>query len=228
MADLGLGAWAGVMVDLDGEQAGFWLKTIDLAPDLSRFRLYFTPVSRLAASWLGCGERPECTAPGGFAGAVVGAVGAPVTSDPGPLAAGVIDRATFLAQGITGAWQMVDALRYVVDVLDVRPDLLLLGSSFPGAAARQFPDALSGVDVNAPASPVADTSSEGRASLREAYTMADQLLALGRDLLGPEATTLVASPGASPFPHLPSTPGKVLVDAGSRRPSSRPTVCRGR
>ena len=137
-----------------------------------------------------------------------------MTSDPGPLEAGIIDRATFLAQGITGAWQSVDALRYVIETLDVRPDLLLLGSSFPGTVTRQFPDALSGVNIDAPATPVVDTSSEGRASLREAYTMADQLLALGRDLLGPEATTLVAAPGGLGVSTSAVNAGQVLVGAG--------------
>ena len=218
MANLGLGAWAGVSVELvgeqAGEQAGFWLKAIDLAPDLSRFRLYVTPVSWLAASWLGCGERPECAAPGGFAEAVNDAIGAPVAADPAPLEAGVIDAATFVAQGITGAWQTVDALRFVVDGLGVQPDLLLLGSSFPAVAARQFPDAVIATTASGDATPVADMASEGLSNLREAYGMADQLLALGRDLLGPEATTLVASPGGLAASAFAVNAGQVLVEAG--------------
>ena len=70
LADLAMGAWAGVPVALtgerDGQAAGFWLKTIDLAPDLSTFRLYYTAVSRVAASWNDCGDQPECMEPGGF------------------------------------------------------------------------------------------------------------------------------------------------------------------
>ena len=86
----------------DGQAAGFWLKTIDLAPDLSTFRLYYTAVSRIAASWLDCGERPECAEPGGFEEALNVAVGAPIAVDAAPLEAGLIDEATFVAQGITG------------------------------------------------------------------------------------------------------------------------------
>jgi hypothetical protein len=52
---------AGVPIELFGEHpdrsAGFWLKAIDLTPDLSRFRLYYTPISRSRASWIECGER---------------------------------------------------------------------------------------------------------------------------------------------------------------------------
>ncbi len=91
-ADLASGSWAGVSVALNGERdghsAGFWLKTVDLAPDLSSFRLYYTAVSRVAASWGGCGDRPECTAPGGFEESLNVAIGPPVAVDAAPLAAG--------------------------------------------------------------------------------------------------------------------------------------------
>ena len=58
--------------------------------------------------------------------------------DAAPLEAGLIDEATFVAQGITGTWQTVDALRFIVEDLGVQPDLLLLGTSFPDAVSRQF------------------------------------------------------------------------------------------
>src|SRR5215211_1924984 len=91
LADLVPGAWAGVPVTLNGERegqaAGFWLKTIDLAPDLSSFRLYYTAVSRVTASWLDCQDRPECTEPGGFEEAINSAVGPPVAVDAAPLEA---------------------------------------------------------------------------------------------------------------------------------------------
>ena len=142
LADLATGAWAGVPIALTGERdsqtAGFWLKTIDLSPDLSTFRLYYTAVSRLAASWNDCGDRPECTAPGGFEEALNSAIGAPVAVDSAPFEAGLIDEATFVAQGITSGWQTVDALRFIVEDLGVRPDLLLLSTAFPSVVSRQF------------------------------------------------------------------------------------------
>jgi len=141
-ADLASGAWAEAPValagELEGQSAGFWLKTIDLAPDLSRFRLYYTPVSRIPASWAGCGDLDACAAPGGFAESLNFAIGAPVGVDAAPLEAGLIDEATFVAQGITSTWQTVDALRFIVEDLGVQPDLLLLGTSFPEAVSRQF------------------------------------------------------------------------------------------
>jgi 2',3'-cyclic-nucleotide 2'-phosphodiesterase (5'-nucleotidase family) len=229
LADLASGAWAAVPVALsgerDGQAAGFWLKSIDLTPDLSRFRLYYTPVSRVAASWVDCGERPECAQPGGFEESLNVAVGAPVAVDAAPLAAGLIDEATFVAQGITGAWQTVDALRFIVGDLGVQPDLLLLGTSFPDAVSRQFLGFLAERDAEgAVATPVAEGGDgEGDAAtdpddkegfVRDGYMMADEILAVGRDLLGPEATTLLVSPSALAPSWLAVNAGKVLVDAG--------------
>ncbi|MBW3633456.1 MAG: 5'-nucleotidase C-terminal domain-containing protein, partial [Chloroflexi bacterium] len=229
VADLAAGAWAGVPVALAGEQegqaAGFWLKTIDLAPDLSTFRLYYTAVSRIPASWVDCGERPECVAPGGFEESLNIAVGAPITVDPAPLQAGIIDEATFVAQGITASWQTVDALRFIVEELGVQPDLLLLSTSFPEAVSRQF---LGFLAVRSAAGAVATPSADSvdgdgvvavdtdrlKGFVRDSYTMADEILAVGRDLLGSEATTLVVSPSGFAPSWLAVNAGKVLVDAG--------------
>jgi 2',3'-cyclic-nucleotide 2'-phosphodiesterase (5'-nucleotidase family)/predicted AlkP superfamily phosphohydrolase/phosphomutase len=229
LADLAAGAWTGVPVALtgerDGQVAGFWLKTIDLTPDLSAFRLYYTAVSRVSASWSACGDRPECTEPGGFEESLNIAVGAPVAVDSEPLEAGLIDEATFVAQGITGSWQTVDALRYIVEDLGVRPDLLLLSTSFPDAMSRQFLGLLAAPGAgDAIATPVAEgVASEGFESVdadevegfvREGYMMADDILAVGRDLLGPEATTLLASSWGLTPSRLAVNASKVLVDAG--------------
>lgn len=228
VADLASGAWEGVSVPLAGEQegmtAGFWLKTIDLAPDLSRFRLYYTPVSRVSASWTGCADRPECDAPGGFAEALNLAIGSPVGIDAAPLDAGVIDEATFVAQGITSSWQTVDALRFVVEDLGVQPDLLLLGTSFPEAVSRQFLGFLAErTEDGVIATPVADGEGEPvaavdaealRGFVRDGYTMADEILAVGRDLLGAETATLLASPGGMAPSWLAVDAGQVLIDAG--------------
>jgi 2',3'-cyclic-nucleotide 2'-phosphodiesterase (5'-nucleotidase family) len=218
VADLGAGAWAAATVTLtgerDGETAGFWLKALELAPDLSAFRLYYTPVGRLAASWVDCGQRPECTGAGGFEEAVNQVIGAPVATDAAPLDAGLIDPATFVAQGTTGSWQTVDTLRFIISDLGVQSDLLLLGSSVPAEASRQFP-ALEAVITGAAATPVA-TSATGdqQPFLREAYGMADQLLAAGQELLGANATTLFVSPGGLAPSWLGVNAGQVLANAG--------------
>ena len=49
------GDWADVKVTLDraraGQTAGFYVKAIDIAPDLSKFRLYFTSIARVNATY---------------------------------------------------------------------------------------------------------------------------------------------------------------------------------
>jgi 2',3'-cyclic-nucleotide 2'-phosphodiesterase (5'-nucleotidase family) len=222
---LSAGAWAAVPVTLTGERAdqsaGFWLKAIALAPDLSDFRLYYTPVSRYQASWTGCGDRPECQAPGGLEELLNKTLGPAIAIDAAPLDAGIIDEATFDAQGITSSWQRIDALRLIVDTLGIKPDLLLLESPFPSAITRQFLAQLQDAELGA-ATPVpvaADATAKDRVAelqsyLRDGYGMADQLLAVGRGLLGPEATTIAVSPDGLAPSWQAVNAGQVLADAG--------------
>ena len=218
--DLEAGAWGSVGVtlagDRDGQTAGFRLKPIDLAPDLSRFRLYYTPVSRIAASWTGCADRPACAAPGGFEEALNRAIGAPMTLDSAALDAGLIDEATLAAQGTTAGWQAVDSLRFVVEDLGVRPDLLLLGSAIPKVMSRQFLGLTRDEESGGLRTQAEDKArqAEREAILRESYQAADQLLAVGQTLLGPGATSLVAAPDALMPSALAVNAGRVLVEAG--------------
>jgi 2',3'-cyclic-nucleotide 2'-phosphodiesterase (5'-nucleotidase family) len=220
VADLGAGAWASAAVTLSGEReglsAGFWLKAIDLTPDLSAFRLYYTPISRIAGSWDGCSGLETCHTPAGFEEDVNLAVGPPIAVDAAPLDAGIIDEATFVAQGITSAWQTADALRYVVEDLAVEPDLLLLGTPFPEAVSRQFLGLLGDAE--------GERASELTSFLRDGYTMASEILAVGRDLLGPQATTLVTAPDGLATSTLAVNAGKLLVDAGLAE-SEQPGNC---
>jgi hypothetical protein len=80
--------------------------------------------------------------------------------DAAPLEAGLIDEATFVAQGITASWQTVDALRFIVEDFGVQPDLLLLSRSFAESVSRQFLGFPAASDVgSAVAIPVAGGSS---------------------------------------------------------------------
>jgi 2',3'-cyclic-nucleotide 2'-phosphodiesterase (5'-nucleotidase family) len=102
---------------------------------------------------------------------------------------------------------------------------LLLGTSFPDAVSRQFLSFLAASDAGgALATPVAEggdgegvvavDADQAEAFVRDGYVMADEILAVGRNLLGPEATTLVASPWGLAPSSLAVNAGKVLVDAG--------------
>jgi 2',3'-cyclic-nucleotide 2'-phosphodiesterase (5'-nucleotidase family) len=234
VARLGGGAWASVPVtlagNLEGQSAGFQVKALELAPDLSAFRLYVTPVSRYTATWTACGDRPACSEPGGFEEFVNKRLGPAVPIDAAPVEAGLIDAETFSEQGITAAWQGIDALRLIVNDLGVRPDLLLLGSAFPGETARVLPGQLDGAIGVGGATPVAtplagsDTGEVARGLLRESYRMADQLLATGQELLGAEATALVVSPGGIAVSSRAVNAGQVLVDAGLAE-AAQPANC---
>ena len=232
--ELEAGAWASVPVALSGERAGqaagFWLKALALAPDLSEFRLYVTPVSRYEASWTGCDERPECATAGDFEELLNESIGPALAIDAAPLDAGIIDEATFVAQGVTSAWQQVDALRFILGDLGVHPDLLLLASPFPSAVSRAFLAELESAELGA-ATPVAgndgapqDRVAELRSYLRDGYGMADQLLATARELLGPTTNTVAVSPdGLAPSWRVVNA-GQVLVDAGLAE-SAQPENC---
>ena len=50
-----------------GQTAGFHLKAIEIAPDLSQFRVYYTSIARANASYTGCTYAPDCAGPTGFA-----------------------------------------------------------------------------------------------------------------------------------------------------------------
>jgi len=58
VANLNEGEWADVKVALvgarDGQTAGIYMKAVDIAKDLSQFRLYFTSVGRVNATYNGC------------------------------------------------------------------------------------------------------------------------------------------------------------------------------
>ncbi len=221
VASVGPGAWAAAPVELEGERAGeaagFWVQALELAPDLSEFALYYTPVSRRAATWTACADHPMCGEPGGFEEFVNEAIGPALAIDAAPLEAGIIDEATFVAQGTTSAWQGIDALRLIVEDLGVQPDLLLLESPVSEAISRQFPASLAASDAAGAATPAAaavDGGGEREALLREGYALADRLLATGSELLGPEANILAVSTGRTAPSTMAVSAGQVLVDAG--------------
>lgn len=218
------GAWAPLSLALSGEQegvaAGLWLHVNALAADLRDFRLYYTPVSRYQASWAGCEAHPDCVESGGLADLLTEALGPAVAVDVAPLEAGIIDGDLFSSQGIMAARQGTDALRLIVEQLGVEPDLLLLATSFPGAATRAFLGQMTNEEVgDGIATPTVAvdanaSQTDPESLLRESYTLADELLADARDLLGDQASALVvSSDGVAPTWRAVNV-GQVLADAG--------------
>ena len=143
VADLAAGEWADVKVTLagerDGQTAGFYLKAIEIAPDLSQFRLYYTSIARPNATYNGCDYAADCAGPLGL------------RRDAGPRLperhrrrlrpAGGADhrRGDLRRAGRSSGTTPTEAyLRYIVEDLGVEPDLLLLGTPVTDEFSHQF------------------------------------------------------------------------------------------
>jgi 2',3'-cyclic-nucleotide 2'-phosphodiesterase (5'-nucleotidase family) len=205
VADLSAGEWADVKVTLTGALAGktggFYIKAIDIAPDLSQFRIYFTSIARANATYLGC----ACAAT--FEETLNASFPSSTAADFAPLEAGIIDEDTYVEQGL----QWKDAhwayLRYIVGTapvptvgggsltgLGVRPHLLLLGNPVTDEFSHQFMGLVTPTDMDGDPNPYyddlnGDGTTDGRLAVREgyirsAYEEADGTLALGRSLMG--------------------------------------------
>lgn len=104
VANLAQGDWADVKVTLidsrAGQTAGFYIKAIDIAPDLSQFRIYFTSVARANATYNGCTYASGCNTPLGFEEELNAMFPSSTAADFAPLEAGIIDEDTYVEQGL--------------------------------------------------------------------------------------------------------------------------------
>src|SRR5262245_33547047 len=103
VATLGQGDWADVKVGLigprAGQTAGFYVKAIEIAPDLSKFRVYFTSVSRVNASYNALGAAGSAA----FEETLAHDFPTSTAADFAPLEAGIVDEDTYVEQGL--AWK---------------------------------------------------------------------------------------------------------------------------
>lgn len=228
VADLTAGEWADVKVELSGERsgqtAGFYLKPIEIAPDLSRFRLYYTSVARANATFNGCDHAPDCASPLGFEETLNADFPSPTAADFAPLEAGIVDEETYVEQGLK--WREAHAayLRHIVDDLGVEPDLLLLGTPVTDEFSHQFLGLLTDVDADGDPNPFyddveGDGNPDGRVEtrnefIRAAYADADQTLALGRELLGSDANVVATSDHGFAPAYYAVNAGLALQQAG--------------
>lgn len=228
VARLGENEWADVKVALRGSRAnqtaGFYLKALDIAPDLSRFRLYFTRLQRANATYNGCTYARNCATPLGFEEEINARFDSMTSADFGPLRGGAIDEDTYVEQGLIGEEVTRAHLRYVLSKLKVRPDLLLLGSPLTDGFQHQFTGLVTRTDIDGDPNPFYDDADhdgvlDGRVRIREryiqqSYRAADRLLGLARSMVDREAATFVtADHGFAPV-WSAVNPSQVLVDAG--------------
>jgi 2',3'-cyclic-nucleotide 2'-phosphodiesterase (5'-nucleotidase family)/predicted AlkP superfamily phosphohydrolase/phosphomutase len=225
-ANLAQDEWADAKVTLAsgplaGRTAGFYMKLIDLTPDLSRFRLYFTSVQRANASYNALGAAGSAD----FEETLNRDFPTSTAADFAPLEAGIVDEDTYVEQGLMWKDAHWAYLRYIFEELDVEPDLLLLGTPVTDEFSHQFMGLVTPKDIDGNPNPFFDDVTndnvpDGRVDEREGYIRAsyeeaDTTLALGRELMGKEDTTVFASSDHGFAPQwLAVNVSKVLVDLG--------------
>lgn len=219
VADLSRGEWADVKVPLTGSRAGqaagFHLKLIDLAPDLSEFRLYYTATTRAKASFRALGEAGSRA----FEGTINSTFPSATAADPAALQAGVIDSATFTEQALKWADAVHGYLQYLLADppagLGYEPDLLMVGTPVPDALQRQFLG-LTVPSIGDLENPRYDAARADRydALIRSGYAQADATLAESRSLMGGTPTTIAVSDHGTAAQWRTVSAGRVLYEAG--------------
>jgi 2',3'-cyclic-nucleotide 2'-phosphodiesterase (5'-nucleotidase family)/predicted AlkP superfamily phosphohydrolase/phosphomutase len=202
VADLAQGEWADIKVTLTGaragQTAGFYMKAIEVAGDLSKFRIYFASIARANASYNALGSGPSAA----FEETLNHDFPSPTAGDFAPLEAGIVDEDTYAEQGLKWKDAHWAYLRYIIETLGVRPDLLMLGVPVTDEFSHQFMALVTPTDMDGNPNPYFDDVTDdnvpdGRITQREgyiraAYEEADQTLALGRTLMG-TGTNVVAT-----------------------------------
>jgi 2',3'-cyclic-nucleotide 2'-phosphodiesterase (5'-nucleotidase family) len=185
-----------------GQTAGFYVKLIDLAGDLSKFKLYFTSVERLIAT---CGT-PACAAlPGGnLENYLADNMPTAIAADFAPLEARIIDEDTYVEQGRDLEKAYGDAvMEFILGTLQPDTDLALVGYPVTDEFSHQFMGLVTPTDMDGNPNPYFDdVEGDGvkdgliakrEGYIRSAYHEADAKLAKARHLMGDNPTTFAGS-----------------------------------
>jgi len=211
-----------------GQTAGFYTKLISLAPDLSRFKLYFTSVERLIAT---CATAACDALPAGGPGEsklekyLAENVPTAVAADFAPLEARIIDEDTYVQQGRDLEAAYGDAvLDFILGTLQPDTQLALVGYPVTDEFSHQFMALVTPTDLDGAANPYYDDVNgdgvkDDRIAIREgyirsAYHEADAKLGRARALLGGNPTTIAGSDHGFGAQWYAVNAGKVLADAG--------------
>jgi len=224
VANLAEGEWKDVKVTLTGTFAGrtggFYLKAIEIAPDLSKFRLYFTSIARVNATYNALGA----TGSSEFEEDLAADFPTSTAADFAPLEALIVDEDTYIQQGRMWKDAHWAYLHHIFDDLGVEPDLLMVGIPVTDEFSHQFMALYTPTDMEGDPNPYFDDVTDdnipdGRIAIREgyvrsAYEEADETLDLARDLMGDGTTVLASSDhGFAPQWYAVNV-AKVLADAG--------------
>jgi 2',3'-cyclic-nucleotide 2'-phosphodiesterase (5'-nucleotidase family)/predicted AlkP superfamily phosphohydrolase/phosphomutase len=222
-----------------GQTAGFYVKLIDLAPNLSSFKLYFTSVQRVIAT---C-KTEDCDklSAGGpsedrLEKYIADNLPTYIAADFAPLEARIIDEETYVQQGRDLEKAYSDAvLTFILGTLQRDTDLAFVGYPVTDEFSHQFMALVTPTDIDGAPNPYYDDlegngTPDGRVAIREgyirsAYHEADAKLALGRALMGGNPTTFASSDHGFAPQWYAVNAGKVLSDAGLQAPE-QPSNCR--
>jgi 2',3'-cyclic-nucleotide 2'-phosphodiesterase (5'-nucleotidase family)/predicted AlkP superfamily phosphohydrolase/phosphomutase len=223
VANLAQGDWADVKVALigprAGQTAGFYLKAIEIAPNLSQFRIYFTSVARVNASYNALGPAGSLA----FEETLASQFPSSTAADFAPLEAGIVDEDTYVQQGLMWKDAHWAYLNHIFGTLGVSPDLLLLGTPVTDEFSHQFMGLYTPTDIDGNPNPYFDDLTndnipDGRVAIREgyvrsAYHEADETIALARSLMDGETTFISSDHGFAPQWYAVNT-SKALADLG--------------
>ncbi len=190
-----------------GESAGFYMKIMRMAPDLSRFSLYFTSLTRPHAS---CTTAACAALPAGAPGEdhlekyIADNLPPAIFGDFAPEEAGLIDEDTWFQQvvGLNNAYDRA-VFRFVLGTLQPGTDVLLAGTDQTDEVSHQILGLLTRTAPDGSPNPFFDRVAgagprDGRlvqrsGYLRGAYSSADSRLALVRQLVGGDPDVLASS-----------------------------------
>jgi 2',3'-cyclic-nucleotide 2'-phosphodiesterase (5'-nucleotidase family)/predicted AlkP superfamily phosphohydrolase/phosphomutase len=236
--DLAAGEWGDAKVRMDtgfgnGRVGGFLGKVIELEPDLSKVRIYFTSLARANATYNALGSAGSAA----FESTLNEKFPTSTAADFAPLEAGIVDEDTYVEQGLKWADAHQAYLRYILSTelvptidegslrgLGVQPDLLLAGAPVTDEFQHQFLALFTPTDMDGNPNPYFDNvdgmgATDGRVAIREgyvrsAYQLADNTLGLARSLVsGDEAAFVTSDHGFAPQWYAVNV-SKALVDLG--------------
>ncbi|MFT3895832.1 MAG: 5'-nucleotidase C-terminal domain-containing protein [Anaerolineales bacterium] len=221
-----------------GQTAGFYVKLISLAGDLSSFKLYFTSVERVIAT---CATAACDALPAGGAGEnklekyLADNFPTFISADFAPLEARIIDEETYVQQGRDLEKASADAyLDFILGTLQPDTEVAFVGYPVTDEFQHQFMALYTPTDIDGNPNPYYDDlegngTPDGLTAVREgyvrsAYHEADAKLALARSYM-PNATVFAGSDHGFAPQWYAVNAGKILSDAGIQAPE-QPSNCR--
>ena len=217
-----------------GQTAGFYVKLMTLAPDLSSFKLYFTSVEPVIAT---C-KTDVCDAlPAGGAGEdrlekyLADNLPTYISADFAPLEARIIDEATYIEQGRDLEKAFSDAvLNFILGTLQSNTDVAFVGYPVTDEFSHQLMALVTPMDMDGNPNPSYDDL-EGNGTpdglidtregyIRSAYQEADAYLALAKSYMSGATVCAGSDHGFAPQWYAVNA-GKVLSDAGLQAPEQR-------